>query len=174
MTLEAELAQLLIRMGTERGLDIESILAELAWTSFPSFVDANAVRGSTLEVVESWWRADLEERLGQLRRQFVQGAEVVQPEVSAPRVESKPTPAATSKPPVAAQPKREPVAQPVVTNQRQSVEQPVTANQRQPLPDTMIEPLTETTIHDQPVPPAKDPSEAMPRDATMIWNTRHG
>ena len=161
MTVEAELAQLLIRMGTERGLDIESILAELAWAPFPSFVDANAVRSSTLEVVESWWRADLEERLGQLRRQFLQEPAAVQPQASAPRPESKP--AAPAQPVVVAQPKREPAEKPVVASLRQS-----------PPPTTMLETMPDATIQEGAPPPPKDPSEALPRDATMIWNTRHG
>jgi len=162
MTVEAELAQLLIRMGTERGLDIESILAELAWTPFPSFVDANAVRGSTLEVVESWWRADLEERLGQLRRQFQPGAEVAQPLVSAPRPEPKPV--APVQPVSVAQP-----------NSREPAEKPVLSSLRQPPPPaTMLETMPDATIQEEAALPPKDPSEALPRDATMIWNTRHG
>jgi hypothetical protein len=158
MTVEAELAQLLIRMGTERGLDIESILAELAWAPFPSFVDANAVRGSTLEVVESWWRADLEERLGQLRRQFQPAAEVAQPLVSAPRPEPKPV--APAQPVSVAQP-----------NSREPAEKPVLASLRQPPPPPA---MPDATIQDEAALPPKDPSEALPRDATMIWNTRHG
>ena len=158
MTVEAELAQLLIRMGTERGLDIESILSELAWAPFPSFVDANAVRGSLLEVVESWWRADLEERLGQLRRQFLPGAEVAQSPISAPRPEPKP--AAVAQPAAVVPPKREPAEKPVLASLRQAPPTPA--------------PTEDATIHDEPVPPAKNPAEALPRDATMIWNTRHG
>jgi len=161
MTVEAELAQLLIRMGTDRGLDIESILAELAWAPFPSFVDANAVRSSTLEVVESWWRADLEERLGQLRRQFLQESEVVKPQVSTPRPESKPV--VSAQPVAGTQTKREPAEKPVVA----SVRQP-------PPPTTMLETMPDVTIQESAPTPPKDPSEALPRDATMIWNTRHG
>jgi len=71
MNHEAELAQLLIQMGADRGIDVETILAELSWTQFPSFVDAEAVRASLVDAVESWWRADLESRIDQLRNQFV-------------------------------------------------------------------------------------------------------
>ena len=61
-------------MGTERGVDVETILAELSAVQFPSFVDAGAVRASLVDAVESWWRADLEGRIDQLRNQYVAGA----------------------------------------------------------------------------------------------------
>jgi hypothetical protein len=153
MTVEAELAQLLIRMGTERGLDVETILAEMAQAPLPSFVDANAVRGSMLEAVETWWRADLEERLGQLRRQFQMGGAAVTP--AAVR--------ATPKPPVA------PAATP--SPSEPSV-RAASISASRPTSEPAV-PVEDATLHDEPEP-ANEPAEVMPKDATMIWNTNHG
>ena len=156
MNHEAELAQLLIRTGTERGVDIETILAELSWAQFPSFIDAGAVRESLMDAVESWWRADLENRINELRNQFVGGS--TGPVAAAPVYESPsdvmqtvPTDAA----PVfeAAAPDPEPLV----------VEAAV-----EPRPDATVEGLAvELTA-------PEGPAEAMPSDATMIWNTRGG
>lgn len=157
MTVEAELAQLLIRMGTERGLDVETILSEMAQTPLPSFVDADAVRGSMLEAVESWWRADLEERLGQLRRQFQMGGAVATPAAARP---SPPPPIA----PVVAPVRPAPAAK------------AASAGSNQPSPEP-APPLEDATIHDELEPAVNEPAdqaEALPRDATMIWNTNHG
>lgn len=152
MSVEAELAQLLIRMGTERGLDIETIMSEMSQAPLPSFVDANAVRGSMLEAVESWWRADLEERLEQLRRQFQASASVETP--AAIRPISQPTVIPNTPEPVAAAAK-------------------ASANPVMPEP---VMPIEDATLHEElgPENVANDPSEALPKDATMIWNTNHG
>lgn len=157
MTVEAELAQLLIRMGTDRGLDVETILAEMAQAPLPSFVDAAAVRGSMLEAVETWWRADLEERLGQLRRQFQMGGTPVTPAAARP----------ASAPPVT------PVAAP---SRPDPAAKSASASMKQPAPEP-APPIEDATIHDELEPAANepnDPAEALPRDATMIWNTNHG
>jgi hypothetical protein len=151
MSVEAELAQLLIRMGTERGLDVETILAEMAQAPLPSFVDANAVRGSMLEAVETWWRADLEERLGQLRRQFQMSGAVVTPTP----VRSTPKPS---------------VASAAASNRSEPPARPATASANQP---ASTAPIEDATIHDAPEI-AVEPAEALPKDATMIWNTNHG
>lgn len=154
MTVEAELAQLLIRMGTERGLDVETILSEIARTPLPSFVDADAVRGSMLEAVESWWRADLEERLEQLRRQFQVSEAVATPAAVRP----------VSQPPVApsaVQSRPEPAARTGSASSNQLAPEPAA-------------PIDGATIHDEPELAANEPTEALPRDATMIWNTNHG
>jgi hypothetical protein len=152
MTVEAELAQLLIRIGTERGLDVETILTEMAQAPLPSFVDAKAVRSSMLEAVESWWRADLEERLEQLRRQFQMSQAVAVPAAQ----RSAPPPVAP-----AAAPKAERVATPASAKAEQPTPAPVT-------------PIEDATLHETPENATEDPAEALPRDATMIWNTNHG
>jgi hypothetical protein len=154
MTVEAELAQLLIRMGTERGLDVETILSEMAQAPLPSFVDADTVRGSMLEAVESWWRADLEERLEQLRRQFQMDGLPVTPAAARP---TPPRPIA----PIAAPSRPAPAANSASVGSNPPVSEPA------PLVD-------DATIHDELEPAANEPAEALPRDATMIWNTNHG
>jgi len=153
MSVEAELAQLLIRMGTERGLDVETIMSEMAQAPLPSFVDANAVRGSMLEAVETWWRADLEERLGQLRRQFQMSALPPTP------VAVRPTPSPS-------------VAPAAATSRPDPLARPVSASANKPTPEPAA-PIEDATIHDEPEL-ANEPAEALPKDATMIWNTNHG
>jgi hypothetical protein len=156
MTVEAELAQLLIRMGTERGLDVETILSEMAQSPLPSFIDADAVRGSMLEAVESWWRADLEERLEQLRRQFQMGGQPAAPVTPAAM---RPTP-----PPAVAPSRPAPAAQ------------SVSAGSNPPASESAA-PIEDATIHDELEPAVNEPNkpaEVLPRDATMIWNTNHG
>lgn len=157
MTVEAELAQLLIRMGTERGLDLETVLSEMAQAPLPSFVDADAVRGSMLEAVESWWRADLEERLEQLRRQFQMGG----------------LPAAPVSP-VARRPTSPPPSAPAVTLSRPApAGQSASAGSNPPASKSAAS-VEDATIHDELEPAVNESAEALPRDATMIWNTNHG
>jgi hypothetical protein len=67
---ESELANLLIQMGVDRGLDVERAADELASTSLPSFVDVRTFRASLLESVESEMRKQMEQRLQAMRQKF--------------------------------------------------------------------------------------------------------
>jgi hypothetical protein len=151
MNYETELAQLLVRMGTERGVDIETIVADLRWAQFPPFVDANALRSSLLDVVESWWRADLEDRINQLRTQLAGAASA-----PAARVDT------TSQTPQEGV-ERQPMAEtpPGVGSEQ------FAATPEPPRDATVEEPAVDAAN-------AADAAEALPSDATMIWNTRGG
>lgn len=168
MSYEADLAQLLIRMGAERGVDVETILSELTWVQFPSFVDGAAVRESLIDAVENWWRADLEDRINQLRNQFTGTA-------------GQPTAAS----PLASQPNSEPA--PVFAAPEPATQEDMAAEVQAPITSEMA-PANETQppLQSTPAPDAavEEPAtndeatnrapEALPSDATMIWNTRGG
>ncbi len=150
MNREAKFAQLLIQMGVDRGLDVQQVLAELSTASFPSFIDAGAVRASLVDAVESWWRADLEQRINQLRNQYGLDA----PESSVPT-------ASPTEPRFAAPP-------PEVSTYQTEAQPRSTA--------PVFEPIVDETIQDVPteMPRPQDASESIPSDATVIWNTRGG
>ncbi len=196
MNHEAELAQLLIQMGADRGVDTETILAELSWAQFPSFVDAEAVRASLVDAVESWWRADLESRINQLRNQYVAGASGsaqfgATPDYQAP-ASYQHSEAFEPAPEPYFEPEPEPVIEPEPTPAPQIrswsaasaplVEQPPleeTASAVEPEPETSLpipEPVEDATIEGMAVEAADTPKppKSMPSDATMIWNTRGG
>lgn len=170
MSYEADLAQLLIRMGAERGVDVETILSELSWVQFPSFVDGAAVRESLIDAVESWWRADLEDRINQLRNQFNDAAG--QQMVGAPPAyQATPEPASAFTAPEAVQ--REEVSPEVQT--------PITSEMA---PANETQPPLQPTPTPESAPAVEEPAiegeaankapDALPSDATMIWNTRGG
>jgi hypothetical protein len=49
---ENELAGLLIQMGADRGVDVETAADELASIALPSFVDARAFRSAVVQAEE--------------------------------------------------------------------------------------------------------------------------
>jgi hypothetical protein len=67
---EKELADLLMRIATERGLDVERAADELAVIAFPSFVDERAFRSAVVDQLEAHLRAQMEMRLQSIRRRF--------------------------------------------------------------------------------------------------------
>lgn len=161
MNHETKLAQLLVRMGTERGVDVETILSELSRAQFPSFVDAGAVRESLVDAVESRWRADLESRINQLRTQFVGGS--TSPGAAGAPPVYEPQPSATTAAPVEAR------QQDPIIDAAEIGPEPLEASPVVELPpDATIEDLAVET------PIQRDSPEALPSDATMIWNTRGG
>ncbi len=201
MNHEAELAQLLIQMGADRGVDIETILAELSWAQFPSFVDTEAVRASLVDAVESWWRADLESRINQLRNQYVAGTgdagpfganpvyEVAPSDQQSAPVEAAPyveqTPEPIFEPVPEPMPEPEPVFNSMAPTRPAVDANPIaeTPSALEPEPDVSMpipEPVEDATIEGMAVDAAADAAEApeppksMPSDATMIWNTRGG
>ena len=203
MNHEAELAQLLIQMGADRGVDIETILAELSWAQFPSFVDTEAVRASLVDAVESWWRADLESRINQLRTQYVAGTGDAGPFGANPVYEAAPsyqqsapveaTPYVDQTPDPIFEPISEPMPEPapapvfdsmapigsaVDVNpiaQRASALEPE-PEPTMPIPEPVEDATTEGVAVDAAVDAAEPPNppKSMPSDATMIWNTRGG
>ncbi|MGA7671655.1 MAG: hypothetical protein WBW04_14605 [Nitrolancea sp.] len=192
MNHEAELAQLLIQMGTDRGVDLETILAELSWAQFPSFVDAEAVRASLVDAVESWWRADLESRIDQLRNQYVAGAggsaqfganpvyedssyQQPAPIGVTPQVEPTPDPILETDP----EPEPAPVFDSIAPTGPAVEVNPMAETASAVEPETLMpipEPVEDATIEGMAVDVAETPQppKSMPSDATMIWNTRGG
>ncbi len=73
---ERQLANLLIQMGMERGMDIEQVVQEMAGAVLPAFVDARAFRAALVEVAEGQLRSQMEERLSRLRQQLAPPAPV--------------------------------------------------------------------------------------------------
>jgi hypothetical protein len=67
---ERDLANLLIQMGVDSGLDIERAADQLATMQFPSFVDNRAYRAALLDAVEAQMRMQMEQRLQAMRQKF--------------------------------------------------------------------------------------------------------
>ncbi len=148
---EYELAELLMRMAADRGVETEAAAEELASTALPSFVDARVFRGAVVETLEAHLRAQMEERLQSIRRRFD-----VSPQ-PAGRAPSRPiAPAAPVAP--AAEPTRAPAAM-------------------DGLPDVADATMTDLAQL-APTPAPEDTvvanEEELPTDATMVWTTRHG
>ncbi|HYI16047.1 MAG TPA: hypothetical protein VEX37_11690 [Thermomicrobiales bacterium] len=146
---ENELAELLIRMANDRGVDVEAAAEELASIALPSFVDAHQFRSAVIQALETNLRAQVEERLQSIRRRF---------DVDAPR---HPTPA-------------RPVVTPLAPAPAVGIVRSSTALDRQPdLADVTMADMT--PMADAPVTePAAVAEEELPTDATMVWTTRHG
>ena len=147
---ENELAGLLMQIGADRGVDLESAADELASVPLPSFVDARAFRTAVVQALEAHLRAQMEQRLQQIRRRF----DVDQPQaVIVPPVPqySQPTP----------EPFREP-----------SVPIGLANNSPEPADQTMTDlaPLDPAAVE----VPLDMNDEELPSDATMVWTTRHG
>lgn len=67
---ERELANLLIQMGVDSGLDVERTADQLAGLTLPAFVDSRAFRSALLESVETQLRRQVEQRLQAMRQKF--------------------------------------------------------------------------------------------------------
>ena len=146
---ETELANLLIRMAADRGIEVEQAAEELALIALPSFVDSRAFRSAVIQALETHLRAQVEERVQSIRRRFdmepqqpwvAQPGQVVVPPVVAPKIDPHGVPSAMDGMP-------------------------------EPVDGTMSE-LTSLT----PAAAADnaEPDEELPADATMVWTTRHG
>jgi hypothetical protein len=147
---ENELADLLIRMATDRGVDVETAAEELASISLPSFVDAQQFRNAVIQALEANLRAQVEERLQSIRRRF---------DVTPPK-QGTPSPRPVVAPPVS---KPAPSVQPSA----------VSMDGKSDFADATVADLTvvsDTTNHDSAVVA----EEELPTDATMVWTTRHG
>jgi hypothetical protein len=154
---ENELAELLIRMAADAGVDLEPAADELATIALPSFVDARQFRGAVVQRVEAHLRAQMEVRLESIRRRF---DVEVQPLRSGSSSRMPETPR-SAPPPVAA-----PVAEPM----------------RSPIAMDGMPDLADATMTDL-ASPGNQPShedtvvageDELPSDATMVWTTRHG
>src|SRR5687768_7499904 len=67
---ENELADLLIRMAADRGVEVEPAAEELAAIALPTFVDSRAFRSAVIQALETHLRAQVEERVQSIRRKF--------------------------------------------------------------------------------------------------------
>lgn len=147
---ENDLADLLMRMASERGVDVETAAEELASIALPSFVDARQFRNAIIQTLETNLRAQVEERLQSIRRRFD-----VAPQ-------SQGTPPAR------------PAVAPAVSAPRQST-QPAAVSM-DGLPDLADATMTDLTVVSDVTNPeqAAVVEEELPTDATMVWTTRHG
>ena len=147
---ESELADLLIRMASERGINVEAAAEELAASALPSFVDARGFRSAVIQAVEASLRAQVEERLQLIRRRF--DVEPVSKPVPTPR----------------------PVVTPPVFNATPEVRRSPDPMDGLPAPAdatmTDLTPVADSTAQE----PAAVAEEELPTDATMVWTTRHG
>jgi hypothetical protein len=147
---ENDLADLLMRMAADRGVDVETAAEELASIALPSFVDARQFRNAIVQALEASLRAQVEERLQSIRRRFD----------VAPQMQGTPPARPAVAPPI-------PVA-------RHNV-QPLAASLdgQADLADATMTDLT--VISDATnAEPAAVVEEELPTDATMVWTTRHG
>jgi hypothetical protein len=146
---ESELAELLIRMASDRGVEIDAAAEELASFTLPSFVDARSFRAAVIQALERHLRAEVEERLQSIRRRF--DADPQKQPIVPPRQTPQANIAPPSKPLISAEPAPRYVEQ-------------------ADLPDsTMAEIAPQAEPADNSV--AED---ELPTDATMVWTTRHG
>lgn len=145
---ENELAELLIRMAADRGVDVESAAEELASIGLPSFVDARAFQAAVIQALEQHLRAQVEVRLQSIRRRFDMDPQKRPAPAPRPAVTSPPIPAAVDVQPTPAR------------------------------VDAMPAPADATMTDLAPMAPAADNAaageEELPTDATMVWTTRHG
>lgn len=162
MTAESQLASVLIQIGRGRGVDVDQLVEELAGMTMPSFLDPSAFRRAVLDAAESYWRAELDERIARLRQQFGLAA------ARTPRPRPVP-PAQVFEAPVS-----EPAVAAPELERAAPVVEPVTPEPAPgPLPVDLTPP--DATIQEPSVDSAltAEEAEAMPSDATMIWTTRH-
>ncbi len=150
---ENELADLLIRMASDRGVDIESAAEELASIALPSFVDARQFRSAVIQALESNLRAQVEERLQSIRRRF---------DVDSPAQGTPPRPIISPSTPA-------PAPAPAVS----ALRSPAAMDG---LPDLADATMADFTPLSDPPTPEPEPvlEEELPTDATMVWTTRHG
>ncbi len=147
---EKELADLLIQLAADRGVDTEAAAEELATTALPSFVDGRAFRRAVIEALEAQMRAQMEQRLQSIRQRFdVDSRQYVAPPPR--RIEERPVE------PVRPEPIRN---APIVTAAPDFAD----ATMTDLAPSTSEEKPDEVEIVE----------EEMPSDATMVWTTRHG
>jgi hypothetical protein len=98
---ERELANLLIQMAVDGGLDVERAADQLATLQLPSFVDSRAYKATLLEAVESQLRTQMEQRLQAMRQKFDVGASYSPPAAAAsfqPKTPAYGTPAPAAAP----------------------------------------------------------------------------
>jgi hypothetical protein len=146
---ENELADLLMRMASERGVDIETAAEELASIALPSFVDARQFRSAVIQALENSLRAQVEERLQSIRRRF---------DVTPQQQRVVPQP-------IVAQP----VASPVVHVQHSAS----VLDGHSDFADATVTEMTALSVEPDSEP-AVAAEEELPTDATMVWTTRHG
>lgn len=147
---ENELADLLIRMAADRGIEVEPAAEELASIALPSFVDARDFRTAVIQALESHLRAQMEERLQSIRRRF--------------DLEPRRPSAAQSRTPAASAP-----AMPQADVQRS----PIAMDGLPDVADATMTDLAPLTSEEAAENPAAA-EEELPTDATMVWTTRHG
>lgn len=90
---ERQLADLLIRIGVDRGIDVDQVATELASVAMPRFVDEAAFKASLLEASEAHLRKQMDERIELLRQQLAtqgtnKGRVLLEPEPAAQEEES--------------------------------------------------------------------------------------
>jgi hypothetical protein len=148
---ENDLADLLIRMAADRGVDIEAAAEELASIALPSFVDARQFRNAIVQTLEASLRAQVEERLQSIRRRFD----------VAPQLQGTP-------------PARPAAVAPPISVPRQNAQPPAASMDGQSdLGDATMTDLTVVSDATN-AEPADVVEEELPTDATMVWTTRHG
>ncbi|HEX5164601.1 MAG TPA: hypothetical protein VFV93_04330 [Thermomicrobiales bacterium] len=143
---ENELADLLIRMAADRGIEVDAAAEELASFTLPSFVDSRSFRAAVIQSLEQHLRAQVEERLQSIRRRF----------------DSEPQKQASA-------PVRQPVAPPVSPPPMMAEPAPRFADPVQVTDATIADIAAQDPPSDNT---AAD--EELPTDATMVWTTRHG
>ena len=147
---ENDLADLLMRMAADRGVDVETAAEELASIALPSFVDARQFRNAIVQTLETSLRAQVEERLQSIRRRFD----------VAPQMQGTPPARPAVAPPM-------PVA-------RHNAQPPATSFDGQA--DLADATMTDLTVVSDATneETAAVVEEELPTDATMVWTTRHG
>lgn len=148
---ENELADLLIRMAADHGVDVEPAAEELASIALPSFVDARAFRNAIIQALEAQMRAQMEQRLQSIRQRF--------------EGDSRTKGASHAKPAV---------APPIVAPSRDSVRSSSAMDGMPPITDATLTDLAALAPQAEPEPPVVAEEEELPTDATMVWTTRHG
>jgi hypothetical protein len=155
---ERDLAMLLIQMGVDSGVDVERAAEELAGVSLPTFVDVRRFKTALIDEVENRMRAQMEQRLQQMRRRLeVDGTEA--PVRSSARSSVKPEPVLP------------PMPQPPAYGAPQPTE---IAAPRKGVAEAAPQLADVTQLEGGQVVPSTAEEEDMPTDATMVWTTRHG
>ena len=146
---ENELADLLMRMASDRGVDIETAAEELASIALPSFVDARQFRSAVIEALETSLRAQVEERLQSIRRRF---------DVAPQKQRMSPQPLVASP------------AAPLAAHMQSSA---AALDGHSDFSDATVTDMTALSVEQEPEPVVAV-DEELPTDATMVWTTRHG
>lgn len=108
--LDKQLAELLVQIGLERNVDVDTIARELSTLKLPGYVDVEAFRASLFSAIEVQLRRQTDERIRKLRDQLAvpAGAEAAPPAPEPQgRVTIPPEPASVPTPP---EPQATPVA----------------------------------------------------------------